>query len=57
MGETANEMERLKEQDEVAFNRVIERALGNTWELSIRAKTEVYNDTPRVKYQILKAVP
>jgi len=57
IGESASEMERLKNEDEAAFNAVIDKALGRTWNLSIRAKNEMYNDTSKVKYQVLKAVP
>lgn len=57
LGKTADEMENLRSTDEAAFNAAIDRAMGNTWNVSIKAKSESYNDQQKIRYQILRAAP
>lgn len=45
----------MKEEDEVAFNSAIDKAMGQTWNLAIRAKNEQYNDQAKIRYQVTKA--
>lgn len=57
LGHTADEMEALRHADEAAFNNAIDKAMGTSWDVSVRAKNEVYNDQQKIRYQILKASP
>lgn len=57
LGKTADEMERLKSEDEASYNGVFDRAMGKFWDLSIKARSESYNDQQKIRYQILKASP
>lgn len=57
LGHSATEMERLRMEDEPAFSVIIEKAMGVTWNFAIRAKSEVYNDQQKIRYQANKATP
>lgn len=54
-GKTADEMQALKEDDDPEFQRSINNALGQTLNLSVKAKADTYGDQVRVRYQIQSA--
>ncbi len=56
-GKTADEMQRLKEDDETEFTRALTSALGRMYNLNIKAKADSFGDQMRVRYQIQKAAP
>lgn len=49
-------MEALKTEGEALFNAAIDEALGVTWNLSIKARNETFNDQQRIRYNVAKAV-
>lgn len=57
LGTSADEMERLRLEDESAFNAILDRAMGTTWNFSVKAKSEVYNDASKIRHQAQKATP
>lgn len=57
IGSSADNLERVKSEDEAQFNGIIDRAMGKYWNLSIKARSESYNDQQKIRYQVLKAVP
>ena len=57
LGMSANDLQNLKDNDEPAFEKVFEKTMGFTWCVSIKARTEQYNDTSKIRYQVNKAVP
>lgn len=54
LGTSANELIQLQHQEEDKFKKVISDATCRTWDFVCRAKQEVYNDTPRTKYSIIR---
>ncbi|GAA5862304.1 hypothetical protein JCM3774_004857 [Rhodotorula dairenensis] len=56
-GKTADEMQRLKEDDDPEFMRALTGALGRMYNLSLKAKADSFGDQMRVRYQIQKAAP
>jgi replication factor A1 len=57
LGQTADEMESLKMQDEAAYDRAIAEPLGTTWNLFIRAKSDMWQDQQKIRYNVIRAVP
>jgi replication factor A1 len=51
-------MEALKALDggDAEYNAAIDQALGVTWNLSIKARNETFNDQQRIRYNVMKAV-
>ncbi|KAG2205081.1 hypothetical protein INT47_002175 [Mucor saturninus] len=54
---SANELIALKDNDAGAAQKVINRALFQTFNFKVRAKTESYNDLTRVKYSCVSVSP
>ncbi|GAA5978470.1 hypothetical protein JCM10908_004367 [Rhodotorula pacifica] len=54
-GKSADEMQRLKEDDDPEFTHALTGALGRMYNLSIKAKADSFGDQMRVRYQIQKA--
>ncbi|KAI8339707.1 hypothetical protein BC941DRAFT_372880 [Chlamydoabsidia padenii] len=54
---SANEMAALRETDEVASRMVFTDATFKTYNFKIKAFQQVFNDSPRTKYQVLEATP
>lgn len=50
-------METLKNTDEAAFDRAISEPVGTTWNFFIRAKSEIWQDQQKIRYNIVRAVP
>lgn len=58
IGVPAGELAKYKEAgDDAAFRDTLERANARTWLFNIRAKQDVFNDTPRVRYTVTKMSP
>ncbi|ORY31367.1 hypothetical protein BCR39DRAFT_90121 [Naematelia encephala] len=55
LGATANELMAFKNGQDVEFNRVIQKATGQTYTFQMMAKQDQYNDQIRVRYQVRKA--
>ncbi|GAA5797111.1 putative replication factor-A protein 1 [Helicostylum pulchrum] len=53
----ANRLIALKDSDSSAATLVFNKALYKTYNFKVRAKEEVYNDSSRIKYQALEAIP
>jgi replication factor A1 len=51
LGRTADEMERLRGEDEAAFQQIIYAAQCKVYEFVGRAKSDSFNDVMRVRYQ------
>ena len=47
LGKTADEMNRLKEEDEGDFNQIVAQGCGKMYDFSLRAKAETYGDNTR----------
>jgi replication factor A1 len=47
LGMTADELNEIRERDSVEYAAVFERALRQTFNFSIRAKLDTYNDQQR----------
>ncbi|KAF7723007.1 Replication factor A protein 1 [Apophysomyces ossiformis] len=57
IGIPANQLMHLKATDRVAYQAKINDALFRTWILRVRAKTDAFNDTRRVKFHIIEVRP
>jgi len=57
MGMDANELHELRENDDVAFQKVFEEATLKKFHFRCRAKTDNFGDTPRVRYQVMSVTP
>lgn len=55
MGISANELMRLKDEDEAAFKRCFTKAVGQTWNFQLMAKQDSFNDQVRVRYTSRRA--
>jgi replication factor A1 len=51
LGHPAGEMERLRNEDEAAFHRIIYAAQCRVYDFVGRAKSDSFNDVVRVRYQ------
>ncbi|KAK4190653.1 hypothetical protein QBC35DRAFT_377489 [Podospora australis] len=56
-GKSADEMNELKEADDPRFAAEFEAAICKKMTFRCRAKMDSFGDTPRVRYQIMSAVP
>ncbi|KAI8982961.1 putative replication factor-A protein 1 [Pilobolus umbonatus] len=54
---SASELVALKESDATAFQRYLGESTFEIYNFKVRAKTEIFNDAPRVKYQAFEASP
>ncbi|KAI6166844.1 hypothetical protein EDD17DRAFT_1541509 [Pisolithus thermaeus] len=54
---SADEIMRMKEQNESEFNAYVAQAIGKTYNFSCRAKQDTYNEQTRVRYGIAKVSP
>ncbi|GAA99937.1 uncharacterized protein L969DRAFT_86148 [Mixia osmundae IAM 14324] len=54
---SADDIERLRDEDEQAFVGAIWRGSGKAYNFACRARTETFQDTSRVRYQINRATP
>lgn len=57
LGHTADEMEKLKSDDDPRFRKIMAGALGKTWQIACRAKSDTFNDVTRVRHSITKITP
>lgn len=57
MGITADEFQEIKEEDESNAAAKLKEASLATYDFGCRAKAETYNETSRVKYQVMRASP
>ncbi|KAI7849609.1 hypothetical protein BDC45DRAFT_448356 [Circinella umbellata] len=57
VGISANEAMRLKDTDADAFSKAMNEGLFKTYNFKIRAKSETFNDTTRIKYSVVEATP
>ncbi|KAL2913642.1 Replication factor A protein 1 [Polyrhizophydium stewartii] len=57
IGKTANEMNELREQNEAAFNAIIEEALFKQYTMVVRAKAENYQDENKVRLSLQELIP
>ncbi|PSR81846.1 replication factor-a protein 1 [Coniella lustricola] len=57
MGKSADELMRIKEEDETRFAAEFESANCNKLSFRCRAKMDTFQDTPRVRYQVLSCSP
>ncbi|KAL6865938.1 Replication factor A protein 1 [Amphichorda felina] len=55
MGMSASELQELRETDDVAFQAAFDAATLKKLYFRCRAKTDVYDNTPRVRYQVMSA--
>ncbi|KAF9261402.1 replication factor-A protein 1 [Marasmius fiardii PR-910] len=53
-GKTGNEVVAIRENDEAEFNTLLARSIGHTYNFFCRAKTENFNDTPRVRKGVVR---
>ncbi|KAG0151774.1 hypothetical protein CROQUDRAFT_650815 [Cronartium quercuum f. sp. fusiforme G11] len=51
----ANDLVQLQQEDDAGFRKVLANAGCQTYDFVCRAKQEVYQDTPRTKYQVVRA--
>lgn len=56
MGRSADEIEELRSEGDGAVGSAIDAVLGTTWNLSIKARNETFNDQQRIRYNVIKAV-
>ncbi|KAJ6525476.1 hypothetical protein DFH09DRAFT_1188504 [Mycena vulgaris] len=56
-GRKADELYEMKERDEGEFNKTIQQATCETFNFLCRARTDTYNDQPRVRYGISRIQP
>lgn len=54
LGATADEMEKLREDDEALFKNKLQKANCQMWDFACRAKSDTFNDQVKVRYQILQ---
>ncbi|KAI0076465.1 replication factor-a protein [Panus rudis PR-1116 ss-1] len=54
---TANELVEIKDRDEAKFNKIVDDAVGQTFNLTCKIKQESFNDIARLRYAILKINP
>ncbi|KAI9262305.1 putative replication factor-A protein 1 [Phascolomyces articulosus] len=57
VGQSANEVMRLKDSDVDAFTKAMSEGLFKTYNFKVRAKSDTFNDTTRIKYNIMEATP
>ncbi|KAM0753641.1 replication factor A 1, rfa1 [Meredithblackwellia eburnea MCA 4105] len=57
LGRSADDMQRLREEDESSFTKALSDASGKMYEFTLRAKAETYNDNTRVKYSVQRINP
>ncbi len=55
LGYSADDMERLKNEDDQQFGRVIASAVGKMYNFRCRAKSDSFNDQVKVRYHGLGA--
>lgn len=58
LGKSANEMHELKEitdGGDAEFNRIVQSAMGKTYNFNLRAKADTFKDETRVRYHIQRA--
>ncbi|KAI0784367.1 hypothetical protein C8Q75DRAFT_779893 [Abortiporus biennis] len=53
----ANDVVEAKDRDEAEFNKIMESAIGVTYNFTCRAKQDTYNDQTRVRYGVQKIIP
>ncbi|KAI0636673.1 replication factor-a protein [Trametes polyzona] len=56
-GISADDLIAIRERDDTEFNRVLESAIGTTYNFAVRAKQDTYNDQARVRYGISRILP
>lgn len=54
LGMSANELNKIKEEDESAFGAILQGAVGNMYNFSLRSKAESYSEKVTVKSIINK---
>ncbi|CCM03614.1 uncharacterized protein FIBRA_05754 [Fibroporia radiculosa] len=54
---SADEVVEVKDRDDVAFNKIVEQAMGKTYNFVCRAKQETFNDSTRIRYSIQRILP
>ena len=57
LGKTAKDMLALKEQDPKLFEKAFDDATYKTVHMRVKARSETYNETERVKYNVLSIKP
>jgi replication factor A1 len=57
VGRSAGEMEDLKANDQAGFSGQFQKANCRTWNFSIQAKSETFNDVTRVRYNVRRITP
>jgi replication factor A1 len=57
MGVSANKVVETMEADEKAGGDYFQRALGQTFSFTVRAKMDTYNDQQKVRYQVVRSSP
>ncbi|KAJ1928650.1 Replication factor A protein 1 [Tieghemiomyces parasiticus] len=57
LGKTANEMEELKNTDNLLFKQAFEVPLLKTFVFRCKAKAETYNETRKTRYTVMSAAP
>jgi len=56
-GMTADALMEIKQRNDVEYNKVMDRAVGVTYNFACRARQDTYNDTVRVRYGISRIMP
>ncbi|RPA79658.1 replication factor-a protein [Ascobolus immersus RN42] len=57
LGMTADELNDIRERDQTEYAAVFEKALSQTFNFSVRAKLDTYQDQQRTRLQVMKANP